>query len=276
MRILFSILPATILVFCFSCSDSNEQKPSPQATQQESIHNTPSTPPFHAGLSVRKQVFSAENCDVPRTDEMEYIEDWCSKRTVELLTVSLADASVAQKINRVITQKITGNAAGIPALKAFVDKVKDQNPANLEENLFQESITCEVRDTGQVFLSFGITSDYYALGAAHGSYTVQVLNFDLRDGNIITLNQLFYPNNMVKLTQFVKRKFMQQNEGEDWWFTSGDQPFQLAEVFALEPKGLRFIYQQYEVGPYVAGLPEVFLTKEELQAWMKPNDYWKF
>lgn len=271
----FSTSMVLLIVAVASCTSSakKEAKKNNDTTGQTKKIEQP-TKPLPTGLGWKNQTFKAENCDIQATDEMDYVEDWCSQRTVELLTVRLKDVAVAHKINQRITKAITGNSSGIDAISNYVNKVKETNATDLEENLFQETITCRVRDTSDRFLSLGIASDYYALGAAHGVFSLQVLNIDLSTGSKISLDNLFEPSGFRALTALAKKKFLQQNDDLGWWFTTDDQPFELAEVFALERKGIRFIYQQYEIGPYCAGLPEVFLSKEEVKSLLKDNPYW--
>lgn len=275
MKYLLPALFFTLIVATSGCSGTSEPENGREnATANHPQDELPITVQKPSGLHWKKQTFKAENCDIPSTDEMEYMEDWCAQRSVDLLTIELNDKSVAQKINLLITKTITGKASGIQAVKNYVNQVKEANAADLEENLFQETVTCSVKDSSKNFLCLGIASDYYALGAAHGSFTMNFINFDLTTGNKITLDELIEPSNFRALKALAKKKFLQQNGEEGWWFTTEDQPFELAEVFALERKGIRFIYQQYEIGPYSAGLPEVFLSKEDVKSLLKDNPYW--
>ncbi|MFM2039210.1 MAG: hypothetical protein RL432_2149 [Bacteroidota bacterium] len=275
MKFLLPALFLALILGTSGCSGSSEtENVRENATSDNPQDELPINVQKPSGLHWKKQTFKAENCNIPSTDEMEYMEDWCAQRSVDLLTIELNDKSVAQKINLLITKTITGKASGIQAIKKYVNQVKETNAVDLEENLFQETVTCTVKDSSNNFLCLGIASDYYALGAAHGSFTMNFINFDLTTGNKITLDELIESSNFGALKSLAKRKFLQQNGEEGWWFTTEDQPFELAEVFALERKGLRFIYQQYEIGPYSAGLPEVFLSKEEVKSLLKDNPYW--
>jgi len=278
MRVALSFLILHMLTAFYSCS----QEPSP--SDAEVASNAPSpqylarenaTTVVSSGLTWRTQHYEAENCNIQATDDMD-LDGWCAKRSVDLIILSLNNKAVAQKINEALVKRITGNGTQLTDVNRYVQQVKLKNISDEDGDVAQEEVICSVVDTASNFCAISINTYYYALGAAHGTNSLDVLNVDLQNGAIITLDQLFDNSKKNSLTALAKKKFLQQNEGEDWWFTSGEEPFQLAEVFVLEPKGLRFIYQQYEVGPYAAGLPEVFLTKEELQAWMKPNDYWKF
>ena len=264
-----------IMLGSLGCSNPSEPDNVRQnATADSSEDAMPQNANIPTGLQWKKQSFKAENCDVPYTNEKEYMEDWCAQRSVDLLTFELNDKSVAQKINLLITKTITGKASGINAVKSYVNQVKGTSGADLEENLSQETVTCSVKDSSKNFLCLSIASFNYALGAAHGTFTMNVINFDLTTGNKITLDELIEPSKFKALKSLAKKKFLQQNGAGGWWFTTEDQPFELAEVFALERKGIRFIYQQYEIGPYMAGLPEVFLSKEEVKNLLKDNPYW--
>ena len=43
----------------------------------------------------------------------------------------------------------------------------------------------------------------------------------------------------------------------------------------MSSKGITFIYQPYEIGPYAAGAPEVFLSLKDIQRLLKENPYIK-
>lgn len=275
MRLALSLFFLHIfLVFC-SCS----QEPTNPNPDMAAIAPTPSRISaanaslfVPSGLTWRTQHYEAENCNIQATDDMD-LDGWCATRSVDIIILSLNNKPAAQKINQALVKRITGNGTQLNDVNQYVQQVKLKNISDEEGDVAQEEVMCKVVDTSSNFCAISINTYYYALGAAHGTNSVDVLNFDLQDGSLITLDRLIDFSKKNSLTALAKKKFLQQNEGDDWWFTSGEEPFTLPEVFVLERKGIRFIYQQYEIGPYAAGIPEVFLSKQDLMSYLKVNPF---
>ncbi len=233
--------------------------------------------PMPTGLSFKKFTLKSENCDMPFNDEMEIDENWCNKREINGLKVSMKDAEVAQKINVLIEKEITGAGGGKKkSLKQFIAEIKNSSNEGGEMEYMQDSYTCSLADSSNTFLSMYIFFEYYAFGAAHGQHGSSVLNIDLKTGNQIKLKDVLVDNYKSALKSLAKRKFLAQNGNEGWWFlTEDDRPFELPEVFSITRKGITFSYQHYEIGPYAAGAPEVFLSINDLGSLLKDNPYLK-
>lgn len=233
--------------------------------------------PMPTGLSFKKFTLKSENCDLPFDDEMEIDEDWCNTREINGLKVFMKDTEVAQKINVLIEKEITGAGGGKKkSLKQFIAEINNSSNEAGEMEYMQDSYTCTLADSSNTFLSMYIFSEYYAFGAAHGQHGSSVLNIDLKTGNQIKLKDVLIDNYKSALKSLAKRKFLAQNGNEGWWFlTEDDRPFELPEVFSISRKGITFSYQHYEIGPYAAGAPEVFLSIKDLGALLKENPYLK-
>ena len=233
--------------------------------------------PMPTGLSFKKFTLKAENCDMPFDDDMEIDEDWCNTREINGLKVSMKDAEVAQKINVLIEKEITGAGGGKKkSLKQFIAEIKNSSNEAGEMEYMQDSYTCSLADSSNTFLSMYIFAEYYAFGAAHGAHGSSVLNIDLKTGNQIKLKDVLVDNYKSALKSLAKRKFLAQNGNEGWWFlTEDDRPFELPEAFSITRKGITFSYQHYEIGPYAAGAPEVFLSIKDLGSLLKENPYLK-
>ena len=226
-----------------------------------------------SGLRLKPFKFSDENCDLASTEDFELDEGWCNRREVSGLSVSLNNSSVAQKINALICKEITGKVGNMQTIKRFVSDIKTLSNTDGEMEYIQDEYSCALIDSSNTYMSMGVSLYFYAMGAAHGQPAFQVLNVDLITGNKITLADLFVNNYRPSLKALAKRKFLEQNGNGDWWFVTGEQVFDLPETFAISRKGITFTYQPYEVGPYAAGAPEVFLSKKELAKWLKENPY---
>jgi hypothetical protein len=189
----------------------------------------------------------------------------------------MKDAEVAQKINVLIEKVITGAGGGKEkSYKQFMADIKTPSNEDGDMEYMQDSYTCRLADSSNTFLSMYIFSEYYGFGAAHGQHGSSVLNIDLKTGNQLKLKDVLVDNYKSALKALGKRKFLEQNGNEVWWFsTEDDQPFELPEVFSITREGITFTYQHYEIGPYAAGAPEVFLSIKDLGPLLKVNPYLK-
>lgn len=103
--------------------------------------------------------------------------------------------------------------------------------------------------------------------------------FDLNTGEIILQDDIFDAS--AENRQAVGVKIHEElvkfagNE-EDIFAEAGAELLNASFVF--DDKGMTFFYQPYEVGPYMLGEPEVHLSKEWLEPYLKKDgilyDYW--
>lgn len=270
------LLFLSVVSLLYTACSTDETKASDSHAQESTNKDTagveaPKIVP--SGLRLISFKLSDKNCDLEVPEDMELDEGWCNTRELSGLRVSLTDEVVAQKINGLICKEITGKIGNLSTLKKFVADIKTLSNEEGIQDYVQDEYACSLIDSSNTFLSLGISSYFYAMGAAHGQPGIQVLNVDLVTGNKITLSDLFINNYRLSLKALAKRKFLEQNGNEGWWFTTGDQPFDLPETFAISKKGITFTYQPYEIGPYATGAPEVFLSKKDIAKWLKENPY---
>ena len=258
-----------------ACTNDNSTTTEPKKPAELNADTTEVAQPtvVPSGLRLKPFKFSDENCELASTEDFELDEGWCNRRQVSGLSVSLNNSSVAQKINALICKEITGKVGNMQTIKRFVSDIKTLSNTDGEMEYIQDEYSCALIDSSNTYMSMGVSLYFYAMGAAHGQPAFQVLNVDLITGNKISLADLFVNNYRPSLKALAKRKFLEQNGNGDWWFVTGEQVFDLPETFAISRKGITFTYQPYEVGPYAAGAPEVFLSKKELAKWLKENPY---
>jgi len=113
------------------------------------------------------------------------------------------------------------------------------------------------------------TGQYAYLGGAHGSYYLQYNNIDLRDGNIINESMLFRPGYESKLAQLIQEAVTERNNSAD----EDEHISLLVEIPEIKPNsnfffsddGIIYIYNQYEISPYVQGVVEIIIPYEEIE-----------
>ena len=113
---------------------------------------------------------------------------------------------------------------------------------------------------------YTITPSYFVLaihassytGGAHGNYATIFKHYDLLDDQTLTLDDIVTPPFQNELTAVAERYFRkQENLGinqslEDAYFFDRGQ-FSIPDNFAFEQDSLLFLYNIYEIKPYVHG-----------------------
>ena len=103
-----------------------------------------------------------------------------------------------------------------------------------------------------------LTIDYYQYtGGAHGMTERRPYNIDLESGQDLALKDLFVDN--YDYASIINQEIKNQiSNGEPIYF-EGDMGFQgisEAQAFYLQDDALVMVFQQYEIAPYAAGIPE--------------------
>lgn len=113
------------------------------------------------------------------------------------------------------------------------------------------------------------------LGGAHGATSQRYYNFDLANQKQVQLHDLLLPKQKATLDKLAHEAFKtwivdsklatDPKEYEQAW------PFQLTDNFLLGEQGLILQYGEYDIGPYVVGLPRLVIPFSQLQGVLKPE-----
>lgn len=121
----------------------------------------------------------------------------------------------------------------------------------------------------------------YSAGAAHPNSHSEVINFDLKNGKLLSLADVFQPGSkfLQSLSAYCVADLRKQGKvgGEDSmlddeWIQRGAGPD--AENYGswtIGKKGLGIIFDAYQVGPYAAGPQHVFVPYSALKDMIKPD-----
>ncbi len=117
------------------------------------------------------------------------------------------------------------------------------------------------------------TSSY--LGGAHGTSSQTYFNFDLKSQKQVELDHILLPKQKAQLNTLAHQAFkawvleskLAENveEYEQAW------KFSLSQNFYLGKQGLILQYAEYEIGPYVVGLPRLTIPYDQLGSILKPE-----
>ena len=130
-------------------------------------------------------------------------------------------------------------------------------------------------------ISIEFTVSSYSAGAAHPNSYTEVINFDLKNGKLLKLADLFLPG--AKYLQAVSTYCIQalkkqaKAEGADAmldedWIQKGAAPdLTNYDNWTIAKKGLAITFDPYQVGPYAAGPQHVLVPYAALKEIIKPD-----
>ena len=111
------------------------------------------------------------------------------------------------------------------------------------------------------------------LGGAHGSAAQHYYNFDLKEQKQIKLEDLLRPQQKATLEKLAHEAFktwvMDSKLADNVADYEQAWPFKLSNNFLLGEQGLILQYGEYEIGPYVVGLPRLVIPYDQLQDVLK-------
>ncbi len=128
-----------------------------------------------------------------------------------------------------------------------------------------------------ISIEFSVGS-YYS-GAAHPNSHTEVLNFDLKNGKVIRLNELFNPGAkyLQAIANYSIGDLKKQSKDKDAildddWIQRGAGPdAENYKSWTISRKGLAINFDAYQVGPYAAGPQQVFIPYTALKDLIKAD-----
>ena len=160
------------------------------------------------------------------------------------------------------------------------------------QTAFQEDKK-EVKETPSLGISHSMWTDFIAQkeklatfaisfydyeGGAHGIEGNRYFTIDLTTRHILTLNDLFNEKDLPKVKTLLWEQY--NNSNKEYEPVIGADSFSLSNNIYLDSRGVHFIYDVYEIAPYVAGEQDLFLYFGQLEELFRPefkrNNYVKF
>ena len=167
--------------------------------------------------------------------------------------------------------RMPGGATVSESAAAFADSMETEWKTELAEwydpdaefkDMYQYYYKVDGRPTEQAsdsILSYMVTTDCY-LGGAHGSYVIHYYNFDRKSGKLLDIKDIVPAGKEAQVM-----KAMEQQLCKDWGALNladlqqktgitmlGD--LYLTNNFLLKGDSIEFLFNQYEIAPYAAGL----------------------
>ncbi|WP_184542220.1 DUF3298 and DUF4163 domain-containing protein [Mucilaginibacter sp. FT3.2] len=157
-------------------------------------------------------------------------------------------------------------------LKAYTD-FRKTDPKSAMYFTLDSHAHVLMQDSGITTLDIG---GYSFQGGAHGASATFFINWNTKANKSITLNDLFidgYPGKLSAIAEGIFRKNEKLSDtaslARDYFFK--DNKFALNDNFSVTPLGLKFVYNQYEIKPYAAGITELFIPYSQLKSLLLPN-----
>ena len=245
-----------LLISVFSCKEASSQK---------DITN-PSNIPKIDTISYKLERISKEFGDCVN----EGLK--CAKATVQFVNLP----QKYPNINTTIQNIIKGNAPNIEAAldsfvlegKTFFEEIPEA-PGGYALDLEQTVILNTVK-----LLTIQEESYTYT-GGAHGNYGTTFYNFDIQNGKQIDLKDILqtdYESSLKAIAEPIFQKTYLEEEmtsyAEAGFYFKNDQ-FTLTDNFAITKEGLKFVYNPYEIAPYVMGQQEILIPFNLIEGLMK-------
>ncbi len=129
--------------------------------------------------------------------------------------------------------------------------------------------------------SYGIDR-YVYMGGAHGLSNRAYFNFDLRNGKLITENELFTEGSKSAISELIKTCIVEQSketteEGTTQIENLDDTDFWTDSIkpngnFYITDESVNYVFNPYEIAPYYIGQTEVILSFERIKDFLKPSN----
>lgn len=291
-----NICMMSVLASAVALSACQPQKAEPQPEQEKPTAEAPDQSMKLIGDSEELSL-SIPNCDGNSCPEItierlntnqqfidSFIDDEILKQLGQILSVepaqdrtqaagseAAAASDAKSELAQVETPKIKLEKQTEPYMQAFIklDKeLKDLNSAQKISLMIKPKILNAELPLATVVLN---SSSY--LGGAHGSSAQQYYNFDLKAKKLVKLDEIIEPKQKAALDAKAHEAFKvwvmdskladSVQEYEQAW------KFKRSDNYYLGKDGLILQYAEYEIGPYVVGLPRLTIPYEQLKGILK-------
>ena len=112
--------------------------------------------------------------------------------------------------------------------------------------------------------TYATASEDYT-GGAHGSYFLSYTVFDMKTGEVVT-EEDFLDMEIEELSDLIYDKVLEEID-EDMWDAIYETPHPNGN-FRVDDEGVCWVFNPYEIGPYVLGSLDAFVSWEELAPYM--------
>lgn len=160
-----------------------------------------------------------------------------------------------------------------PEFKAELEK-KDERPVGAWFSYYEMS-SDKIEYNQNDILSYTIKFENYT-GGAHGSHSYNNHVINLKNGNVLTEEDIFVENYQDQLAQIIIDKIAALHKVENPKDLENIGFFSVEEIFPngnflVDGKGITYTFNEYEIAAYVVGATNVFLPYEEIRILLKKD-----
>ncbi len=115
---------------------------------------------------------------------------------------------------------------------------------------------------------------YFYTGGAHGNTGSAAFNYDLNQGKILTLSDIFIPNaNFIKaISDHCINALKQRNvSNHDWVIKGASASLNNYSSWNIVPQGLMITFDPYQVAPYAVGPQEIVIPYSTLKGMIRQD-----
>ncbi|MBY0355579.1 MAG: RsiV family protein [Rickettsiales bacterium] len=130
----------------------------------------------------------------------------------------------------------------------------------------------DVKLANTKLVSFLIWNDSYAAGAAHNSWNLQGMTFDLLTGKKLVPGDIIEADKFMPINRQIREELSNASFAEfaKEQLSRKEGDFLTPEgcngcAFNLTREGMEVVFQLYEVAPYVNGNPKVIIYRDDLK-----------
>ena len=124
-----------------------------------------------------------------------------------------------------------------------------------------------IKPVNHTFISVRLSIEGMQAGRAHPYHTYKVLNFDLNQGKVLTLNDIFKPGkNYLKAFAKYSNATLSKKLQDKWMIAKGTAPIpKNYQFWNIQSDGILITFNEYQVAPYANGAQEVEIPYPILQ-----------
>ena len=160
-----------------------------------------------------------------------------------------------------------------PTMQTFLNLDKELKALSASHSI-SLMIKPKILNSGDPLATVVLNSSHY-LGGAHGASAQRYYNFDLEQQTLVKLDDIIAEKQKAKLEAQAYEAFkvwvMESKLAKDVAEYEQAWKFTLTDNFYLAKEGLILQYAEYEIGPYVVGLPRLMIPYAQLQGVLKPQ-----
>jgi hypothetical protein len=183
-----------------------------------------------------------------------------------------------QTVRNLISRKV-GDFRKEMTPSAEDELAPDENPV-IDESLGSDiNVNYEVALAKDDLIAIQFTVSSYSAGAAHPNSYTEVVNFDLKNGKLLKLADLFQPGAKYLQTlsifciQELKKQAKAQGDtfiDDDWINRGAGAELTNYDNWTITRKGLGITFDPYQVAAYAAGPQNVLVPYSALKEIIKP------